>query len=129
MGDETIYLPAVRQLLQEVASRGLHLADCIVLLPNLQVAAPLTRALAGVSGQPWLLSPRWLTLPTWAETAGAEQPLMPESRRLALLYQHLHGRQWFDDDSLWPVCRELAQLFDELTLQLVDLSEDPEHFE
>ncbi len=129
MADDTIYLPTARQLLQEVASRGLHLVDCVVLLPNLQVAAPLTRALVAASGQPWLLPPRWLTLPAWAETAGTGQPLMPESRRLALLYQHLRGRQWFDDDSLWPVCRELAQLFDDLTLQLVGLPEDPEHFE
>lgn len=127
--DAAAYLPAVRQLLQEADSRGLRLADCVVLLPNLQAAAPLTRALASASGAAWLLPPRWLTLPAWADTVPLAQSVMPESRRMALLHQSLHGRGWFDDDSLWPVCRELAHLFDELTLQQVDLPVDAARFE
>lgn len=124
---QAIYSHAAKTLLQEVTQRKLALAESVVLLPNMACAQEFSAALAQYA-LPESAFPRWMTLSGWAETSGVTVQTLPDSRRAVLLFQALRGRNWIDMDSLWPVCRELAQLFDELTLYHITLPTSLDEF-
>lgn len=99
-----------------------------VLLPNLHVAQPLARALIRHANVPALLLPQMVTLNAWAQSDALEAPVISDSQRSALLYQHLRKRQWFDNADLWSMTQELLKLFDELTHALHELPGDADSF-
>jgi ATP-dependent helicase/nuclease subunit B len=99
-----------------------------VLLPSLHVAQPLARALIRHANVPALLLPQMVTLNAWAQSVALEAPVISDSQRSALLYQHLRKRQWFDNADLWSMTQELLKLFDELTHALHELPGDADSF-
>jgi ATP-dependent helicase/nuclease subunit B len=104
------------------------LRDVVVLLPNYHAAQPLAQALARVSKLPALLLPEMVTLNEWAQRIVLDQPVVPESRRTAVLYQALQSRRWFGQADLWGMAQELLALFDELTHSLSELPADADRF-
>ncbi|HKB59838.1 MAG TPA: PD-(D/E)XK nuclease family protein [Gallionellaceae bacterium] len=121
------YFAAVaRRILAAHAAPDLR--HLIVLLPNHHAAQPLALALVRAAGAPALLLPQMLTLQEWVESAVPGLPVIPESRRSALLYQQLRRRRWFDQPDLWGMTHELLSLFDELTHALDTLPHDEADF-
>ena len=121
------YFDAVaRRILAQHAPPDLR--HLIVLLPNHHAAQPLARALVREADVPALLLPQMLTLQEWVQSAVPDLPVIPESRRSALLYQQLRRRRWFDQSDLWGMTHELLSLFDELTHALDTLPEDEAAF-
>jgi len=104
------------------------LRGATVLLPNYHVAQPLARALSAAANLPALLLPRMVTLNDWAQSVPLDVPLVTDSQRSALLYQHLRKQQWFEHANLWSMTQELLALFDELTHALHELPSDAEAF-
>jgi ATP-dependent helicase/nuclease subunit B len=104
------------------------LRGAIVLLPNHHVAQPLARALAGAASLPAILLPQMVTLNDWVQDVPLDAPLIADSQRHALLYQHLRRQQWFEQAELWGMTRELLALFDELTQALDELPQDETAF-
>jgi ATP-dependent helicase/nuclease subunit B len=115
-----------RRLLQDHAPPDLR--HIIVLLPNHYVAQPLAQALVRQAGVPALLLPQMRILQEWVQDVAIEAPIIPESRRSALLYQQLRQRRWFDQADLWGMTHELLALFDELTCTLEALPPDADAF-
>ncbi len=99
-----------------------------VLLPNYHVARPLAQALSALSKLPALLLPQMTTLNDWALQIPLDTPVTTDTRRHALLYQHLRKRQWFEQADLWSMTRDLLLLFDELTYSLKALPDDADAF-
>jgi ATP-dependent helicase/nuclease subunit B len=99
-----------------------------VLLPNYHVAQPLAQALSAAANLPALLLPHMVTLNDWAQSIPLAAPLITDSQRSALLYQHLRRQQWFEHADLWSMTQELLGLFDELTHALHELPSDAEAF-
>ncbi len=113
-----------------LAAQG-HTSDLrgiTVLLPNYHAAQPLARALACQARRPALLLPNLTTLNDWAENAPLDSSVIPDSRRNALLYQHLRRHPWFSQADLWGMTQELLALFDELTCTLGTLPGDADAF-
>ncbi len=99
-----------------------------VLLPNLHAAQPLAQALIRGANVPALLLPQMVTLNAWAQSVVLDAPVVSDSQRSALLYQHLRKQQWFDNADLWSMTQELLKLFDELTHALHELPGDADTF-
>lgn len=104
------------------------LRGAIVLLPNYHAAAPLAKALASVAGLPALLLPQMVTLGDLLQRFVPDQPVLPDTQRIATLYQVLRDKDWFADANLWSLSRELLALMDELTRHRVALPESAEDF-
>jgi ATP-dependent helicase/nuclease subunit B len=104
------------------------LRGATVLLPNYHAAQPLAQALARHARSPALLLPKLVTLDDWARETANPSPVVPDSRRNALLYQHLRKHTWFAQADLWSMTQELLALFDELTCALGALPRDAEEF-
>ena len=104
------------------------LRGATVLLPNYHVAQPLAQALSAAANLPALLLPRMVTLNDWAQSVPLVAPVVTDSQRSALLYQHLRKQQWFGQADLWSMTQELLALFDELTQSLNTLTSDAEAF-
>ena len=104
------------------------LRRAIVLLPNYHAAQPLAQALARAANLPALLLPQMLTLNDWAQHVPLDAPVVTDSQRSALLYQHLRKQKWFEQADLWGMTQELLALFDELTHALDGLPRDGEAF-
>ncbi len=104
------------------------LRGATVLLPNYHAAQPLAQALSAAAKLPALLLPRMVTLNDWAQSVPLDAPLVTDSQRSALLYQHLRKQQWFEQADLWSMTQELLDLFDELTHALHGLPSDAEAF-
>ena len=98
-----------------------------VLLPNYHVAGPLARAMGEVS-QSTLLLPRMVTLSDWAQEIVLDVPVIADSQRHALLYQHLRKQKWFEQADLWSMTQELLALFNELTYALDELPDNADAF-
>jgi len=126
--------PAAAIFFDEVARRLLarhsapDLREAIVLLPNYHAAQPLARALAKQAQKPALLLPAMVTLNDWARSVQCGAPIVADSQRNALLYQHLRKQKWFGLADLWGMTRELLALFDELTHALDTLPGDAASF-
>ncbi len=118
---------ALRVLTAQAAAQP-DLRGTIVLLPNYHVAQPLAQALMRVAQLPALLLPQMVTLNEWAQSVALDAPVVADSQRSALLYQHLRRQQWFDNADLWSMTQELLKLFDELTHSLRELPRDAETF-
>ncbi len=104
------------------------LRGIIVLLPNLHAAQPLAQALIRTANVPALLLPQMVTLNAWAQSVPLDAPVVADSQRSALLYQHLRKQQWFGNADLWSMTQELLKLFDELTHSLHALPGDADAF-
>ncbi len=107
---------------------GPDLRGATVLLPNYHVAQPLAQALSAAARLPALLLPQMVTLNDWAQSVPLAAPVVTDSQRSALLYQHLRKQQWFENADLWSMVQELLALFDELTHALDTLPRDAEAF-
>ena len=75
-----------------------------------------------------LLLPRMITLNDWAQEVVLDAPIIADSQRSTLLYQHLRKQQWFANADLWSMTQELLKLFDELTHSLGELPGDADSF-
>jgi ATP-dependent helicase/nuclease subunit B len=104
------------------------LRRAIVLLPNYHVAQPLAQHLASAASLPALLLPGMVTLNDWAQSMPLDIPVIADSQRSALLYQHLRKQPWFGNADLWSMTQELLKLFDELTHALKGLPVDADAF-
>lgn len=104
------------------------LRAAIVVLPNYHAAQPLAQALARAARLPALLLPQMVTLNEWAQSVALDAPPVSDSRRGALLYQHLRKQRWFGQADLWSMAQELLDLFDELTHALGELPRDEDAF-
>ena len=99
-----------------------------IILPNYHATQPLAQALMRAAQRPALLLPQMVTLNEWAQSIPLDVPVVSESQRSALLYQHLRNHPWFRNADLWSMTRELLKLFDELTYSLRQLPGDAESF-
>ncbi|MCR4299968.1 MAG: PD-(D/E)XK nuclease family protein [Gallionella sp.] len=125
----TVFLDSVaRHMLAQHAHEIPDLRGVIVLLPNYHVVQPLAQALMRVAQRPALLLPRMVTLNDWAQRVQLDAPVVSDSQRSALLYQHLRKQKWFENADLWSMTQELLTLFDELTHSLNELPADAEAF-
>ncbi len=121
-----IFDTIARRILERHAPPDLRAA--VVLLPNYHAAQPLAQALTRQAQRAALLLPRLTTLNDWAESIPLEASVIPDSRRNALLYQHLRRHPWFAQADLWGMTQELLSLFDELTQALGTLPRDAGEF-
>jgi ATP-dependent helicase/nuclease subunit B len=99
-----------------------------VLLPNYHVAQPLAQRLAALSGAPVLLPPRLTTFTDWVNEVSLPQAVVPDSARLAALYQALRRQGWFEQADRWALAGELLTLMDELTREHIALPQDEAEF-
>lgn len=104
------------------------LRGIIILLPNLHAAQPLAQALIRAAKVPALLLPQMVTMNAWAQSVALDAPVVADSQRSALLYQHLRKQPWFENAELWGMTQELLKLFDELTHSLHALPTDADAF-
>src|SRR3989338_6110854 len=107
---------------------GADLRRAILLVPNHHVAQPVAEALSAAANLPALLLPQMVTLNDWAQSVPLDAPVVTDSQRGALLYQHLRKQQWFGQADLWSMTQELLALFDELTYSFDTLPRDAEAF-
>jgi len=126
--NSAFYDQVAREILSCHAQELPDLRAARVLLPNYHAAQPLARALSRVSGLPALLLPQMTTLADWAQSVPLELPVLPDTQRIATLYQALRERRWFPDADLWSLSRELLALMDELTRHHVTLPKDEADF-
>ncbi|MEW6312666.1 MAG: PD-(D/E)XK nuclease family protein [Pseudomonadota bacterium] len=117
-----------RRILAQHADEIPDLRRAVVLLPNYHAARPLAQALTHASQRPVLLLPQMVTLNDWAQSIPLAAPIIPDSQRSALLFQHLYRQKWFGQADLWSMAQELLTLFDELTHALHVLPADAEAF-
>lgn len=117
-----------RQIVALEQARLPDLSGVAVLLPNLHAAGDMGRALREAAGVGVLLLPRFSTLKMLAEQHDPAIGRLPPSRRQAMIYQALRGRDWFHQADLWHVSAELLRLFDEMTLSEVSLPSSYEAF-
>jgi len=117
-----------RRILSSHAQELPDLRGITLLLPNYHAARPLAHALGAAAGLPALLLPRMVTLDDWAQSVPLGTPVIPDSRRGALLYRQLRRQKWFENSDLWSMTQELLALFDELTRALQDLPGDATTF-
>lgn len=127
MSISTKYFDAVaRRIL--AAHPAPDLRGITIILPNLHVAQTLAQALVRVSQVPALLLPQMVNVNGWAQTIALDVPLVTDSQRSALLYQHLRKQTWFANADLWSMTQELLKLFDELTYSLHALATNADEF-
>ena len=108
------------------------LSSVVILLPGLECAARLRRLLlevAGREGFPALLGPRIQTLRGWlAQRFVTPAKLNPRRRELLLTEVLLGHPQLYGKGQPWALTRNLAELFDELTLYRGELPEQYAEF-
>ncbi len=104
------------------------LSACTILVPNLHAVPAMARALGQAAARPALLLPQITTLPQLARQIALPQMTVPDSVRQSLLYAALRARKWFEPNLLWPITGELLKLFDELTLNQVQLPDSYDDF-
>ncbi|HFC54128.1 MAG TPA: DNA helicase, partial [Gammaproteobacteria bacterium] len=108
------------------------LSNVAILLPGLECAPRLRRLLLDVArqeGSPALLGPRIQTLHGWlARHFATSTPLHPRRRELLLTEVLLEHPRLYGKGQPWTLTRELARLFDELTLYRVELPEQYDRF-
>lgn len=126
MASAVLFDTIARRILERHAPPDLR--GVTVLLPNYHAAQPLAQALARQAGNAALLLPNLTTLNDWTESVPLDAPAIPDSRRNALLYQHLRRHPWFAQADLWGMAQELLSLFDELTQALDTLPRDEDEF-
>ncbi|MFZ2301049.1 MAG: PD-(D/E)XK nuclease family protein [Gallionella sp.] len=122
------YETVATQILSRHAQDLPDLRGATILLPNYHVVQPLAQAFAHAAQRPALLLPNMTTLNDWAQSISLDAPVVTDSQRSALLYQHLCKQQWFEHADLWSMTQELLALFDELTHSLSTLPRDAESF-
>lgn len=128
---------AADALLSHAARRGLSLSQCLVLVPNDEAGVQLRSALFELSASaispsaispsaisPSAISPQIKTFPALAQQARVDCSVLPDGRRMLLLYQALRERDWFAEVQLWPLVFRLGALFDELTTSALNLPRD-----
>lgn len=103
------------------------LRHVIVLLPNYHVAQPLAQRLAALAGRSVLL-PQLTTFTDWVQGVPLVQSPVPDSARLAALYQALRRQGWFEQADRWALAGELLELMDELTREHLALPQDEAEF-
>lgn len=106
-----------------------NLADVIVLLPNLHLATPLQQEFHHAAGSHTLLLPRVITLKLWVESVYIEQRIIPESRRLAWIYNALRLSDFFAGMNRWQVATELLALINACNRQSVTLPQNEADFQ
>jgi len=122
LSPESLLREAARAIVEE--NRSADLSGVTILLPNLQVASSLGILLREAAGLPFVLLPEMHTLSGLA----AALEFTPESRRMAGIYLALREKNWFRENDLWRLSRELLKLFDELTRWRVALPASLENF-
>ncbi len=123
-----LHATAAREMLACAQEHGFRLAEARLLVPNFHAGAEFARALARESGQSAIVPPRIVTFPSWARQTPVDASVLPDSRRVLLVYHALAGRGWFGEEKLWPVSIALVRLFDEMTRQAVRLPQDVAEF-
>lgn len=119
-----------QQLLDAAASAAdpiPALSRITVVLPNLLLAAELSRALAKEVGS-GLLLPRFYTLSGLADAWRGDLNYQPNSQRIAALYSQLAHRNWVPNAARWALSRSLVSLFDDLVANLVSLPANEAEF-
>jgi ATP-dependent helicase/nuclease subunit B len=126
-------LAALADHLIRCLTSGADLTDHTIILSDLRIGIPLRRHLieqAQQQGHHALLGPQMLTLDKWlAPFLPARQRICPEQRRLLILVEAL-----LDQPALlgaanpWALAENLLQLFDELTLNRIELGNDQNQF-
>ena len=109
--------------------QGMGLADAQVLVPNVYVIAPLQGALYGAAGARSLLLPSITTLDLWAKNTAISKAIVPDSRRLALLYGALRKFGWFPGIDVWRVAADTLALISECGRHGVALPENADDFQ
>jgi ATP-dependent helicase/nuclease subunit B len=122
------YARVAREIVAFCDAAQIALADVVLLVPNFHAAPLLHQQLVIASRREVIIPPPVLTLPAWAQTVNSGASILANSQRSAWLYQALKAQGWFDTALLWPMCDEIAQLFDELTHQAVDMPLDADEF-
>jgi ATP-dependent helicase/nuclease subunit B len=122
------------RLLSDHRARLPRLDGVIVLLPDLAAAVRLRALLlhqAAALGVAALLGPRITTLRGWlnGQPATVEHAVVNDYQRMLMLVEALREhRGLFGDANLWALADSLLQLFDELTLNQVELPVDLPQF-
>ncbi|OGT18761.1 MAG: hypothetical protein A2V90_04525 [Gammaproteobacteria bacterium RBG_16_57_12] len=119
-------------LLQHHAQHLPDLSRCSILLPGLD-AAPRLRGLlleqAAQAGHQALLGPEITTLRDWINTQPLSRRVIDEHSREIVLFKALREHsQLFGNANAWGLVDELIRLFDELTLNQIDLPPDIDSF-
>ena len=127
MNPATAYFDKVAQRIL-AAHPAPDLRFITILLPNFHSAQPLAQALMRAAQMPAILLPQMVTLTDWAQRIQVDAPVVSDSQRSALLYQHLRRHKWFDNADLWSMTQELLKLFDELTRSMTALPNNEEAF-
>ncbi len=104
------------------------LSDLVVVAPNLYVITALQRALQRAANAPTLLLPTITTLDLWAKTTAISHAIIPESRRLALLYGALRKSGWFSGIDLWRVASDTLALINDCGRHAVALPQNEADF-
>ncbi len=108
-----------------------HLPDlshAVIVLPALNAAADIARALRHVADAAAVLLPRITTLAEWSASVMLDRSVATRPAREAVLYQALAERGWLQAGDLWAVARELTALFDDLTQHAVALPATVDEF-
>ncbi len=122
------------RLLQEHHSQLPRLEKVVVLLPELEAGTRLRHLLlqqASALGHDALLGPRISTLRGWLneQPSPTAQAVVNDYQRSLILVEALREhRDLFGNANLWALADSLLKLFDELTLNRVDLPEDFSRF-
>jgi ATP-dependent helicase/nuclease subunit B len=122
------------QLLQDCRGQLPRLDKVVVLLPEMEAAARLRRLLlqqAEAIGFNALLGPQITTLHGWLNEQGSApgHRVVNDYQRVLILVEALREhRGLFGEGNLWALADSLLQLFDELTLNQVELPADLPHF-
>lgn len=126
-------LTALAEHLIEALKAGADLTDHTIILADLRLGIQLRRTLitqAQQHGHHALLGPQMVTLDKWLTPfLPTQQHICPEQRRLLILVEAL-----LDHPALlgaanpWALAENLLQLFDELTLNRIELGHDQHQF-
>lgn len=109
-------------------------SDCQILLPDSRLASGLRQALLDTlqeKGKTALLGPQFYTLESWLSRFLPDTAqLCSEQVRLLILVEALnHAPHLLGQASAWSLADDLLQLFDELTLQRIELDSDISDFQ
>ncbi len=126
-------LAALAEHLIHALTAGADLTDHTIILSDLRIGIQLRRTLvaqAQQQGHHALLGPQMVTLDKWLSPfLPTQQGICPDQRRLLILVEAL-----LDHPTLlgaanpWALAENLLQLFDELTLNRIELGNDQNHF-
>ena len=131
--EDPLALLASRLLLDQQTQLP-RLDEVVVLLPDMEAAAQLRRLLlqqAAELGFSALLGPRITTLNGWLNELPSPpgHEVVNDYQRVLILVEALREhRTLFGDGNLWALADSLLKLFDELTLNQVNLPDDLSQF-